>query len=108
MGPFRGGRHSFGESQALAITRPQVSRIENYPQVRLILEDHIKETEGQVARLEKILDAKDTAKPTVKDATLSVAGTMAALGHTPAEDEILKTASQTSPSRTMRLPLTSP
>ena len=78
------------ESQALAIMRPQVSRIENYPQVRAKLVEHIKETEGHIARLEKILEDCGAAKSTLKDATLSVAGTMAALGHTPAEDEILK------------------
>jgi ferritin-like metal-binding protein YciE len=78
------------ESQALAIMRPQVGRIENYPEVKAKLEEHIRETEGQIARLEQILEDCGTAKSTLKDAALSVAGTMAALGHSPAEDEILK------------------
>jgi len=78
------------ESQALAIMRPQVARIENYPEVKAKLTQHITETEGQIARLEQVLEDCGTAKSTLKDATLSVAGTMAALGHSPAEDEILK------------------
>lgn len=78
------------ENQALAIMRPQVDRIEHYPEVKAKLEQHITETEGQIARLEQVLDDFGTAKSTLKDATLSLAGTMAALGHSPAEDEILK------------------
>jgi ferritin-like metal-binding protein YciE len=78
------------ESQALAIMRPQVGRIENYPEVKAKLEQHIGETEEQINRLEHVLEDCGTAKSALKDATLSIAGTMAALGHAPAEDEILK------------------
>lgn len=80
------------ESQALAIMRPQVKRIENYPQVAARLEQHITETEGQIEDLERLLDAVSSDKSTLKDAALSLAGTFAALGHTPAGDEILKNA----------------
>jgi len=78
------------ESQALAIMRPQVGRIENYPEVKVQLEKHIRETEGQLQRLETLLADCGTDKSTLKDAALSIVGTMAALGHTPAPDEILK------------------
>jgi ferritin-like metal-binding protein YciE len=44
------------ENQALSIIKPQVSRIENYPEVARRLEQHIRETEGQVVRLEEILN----------------------------------------------------
>jgi len=78
------------ESQALAIMRPQVSRLEHYPDVKAKLEEHIAETEGQITRLETVLQSCGSDKSTLKDAALSVAGTMAALGHVPAADEILK------------------
>jgi ferritin-like metal-binding protein YciE len=78
------------EKQALAIMRPQVNRIENYPQVAARLEQHIAETEGQIARLDTLLDGLDESNSTLKDAALSAAGTIAALGHSVAGDEILK------------------
>src|SRR3954469_419968 len=78
------------ENQALAIMKPQEKRIESYPEVAQKLAQHIRETEGQIARLEQLLDQVGADRSAVKDTTLSLAGTMAALGHTPAEDEILK------------------
>ena len=78
------------ENQALSIMKPQVSRIENYPQVADRLQQHITETEGQIARLEEILEGFDESHSSLKDMALSFGGTMAALGHTIAPDEILK------------------
>jgi ferritin-like metal-binding protein YciE len=78
------------ESQALAIMRPQLKRIENYPEISRQLEKHIAETEVQIERLEGVLSGLGTDKSALKDAALSMAGTMAAMGHVPAADEILK------------------
>jgi ferritin-like metal-binding protein YciE len=78
------------EAQALSIMRPQVDRIKSYPEMAERLRQHIAETEGQVRRLEALLEDTGADKSTLKDAALSAAGTMAALGHTPAGDEILK------------------
>jgi ferritin-like metal-binding protein YciE len=78
------------ENQALSIMRPQVARIESYPEVRQKLEQHIVETEGQIVRLESILDSLGENKSGLKDLALSFTGAMAALGHTVAPDEILK------------------
>ena len=78
------------EMQALSIMRPQVKRIEHYPEIENLLRQHIAETEGQAERLEGLLEACGTDKSTLKDLTMSVAGGMAAMAHTPAGDEILK------------------
>ena len=78
------------ESQALSIMQPQVKRIENYPDVAQRLEQHIRETEGQMKRLESILGDLGEDHSSLKDMALSAAGTMAALGHSVAGDEILK------------------
>jgi len=78
------------EKQALSIMRPQVSRIENYPAVAARLQQHITETEEQIARLDQILDGAGESSSTLKDAALSFMGTMAALGHSMAGDEIIK------------------
>jgi ferritin-like metal-binding protein YciE len=80
------------ESQALSIMRSQLGRIKNYPDVARRLEQHITETEGQQRRLEAVLDSCGESRSGLKDAALSLGGTMAALGHTPAGDEILKDA----------------
>lgn len=80
------------ENQALAIMRPQAGRIESYPEVEQRLVQHIAETEDQIQRLERLLDAAGDDKSTLKDLTLSFAGTIAALGHTIAPDEIVKNA----------------
>lgn len=78
------------ENQALSIMKPQLSRIENYPEVAAKLDEHIRETEGQIARLEEILDSLAEDRSALKDMALSLSGAMAALGHTVAGDEILK------------------
>jgi ferritin-like metal-binding protein YciE len=78
------------ENQALSIMKPQAERIENYPDIEAQLKRHIRETEGQIVRLEGILDSLDEDKSSLKDLALSVAGTFAAVGHTVAPDEILK------------------
>ncbi|AIC30602.1 ferritin-related protein YciE (plasmid) [Rhizobium etli bv. mimosae str. IE4771] len=80
------------ENQALSIMKPQLKRIENYPEVAEKLDRHIRETDGQIVRLEEILDRLGEDKSTLKDMALSVAGSVAALGHAAAGDEILKNA----------------
>ncbi|WP_085810758.1 ferritin-like domain-containing protein [Sphingomonas sp. TZW2008] len=78
------------EKQALSIMTPQVSRIENYPEVADRLRLHIDETNSQIARLDEILAGFDTSGSTLKDIGLSMSGGMAAIAHSVAGDEILK------------------
>lgn len=78
------------EKQALSIMEPQVSRIEHYPEVAERLRAHIQETNGQIERLDEILESFDTSSSTMKDLGLSMTGGMAAMGHSLAGDEILK------------------
>jgi ferritin-like metal-binding protein YciE len=80
------------ENQALSILRPQAKRIENYPEMRARIETHISETEGQIARLDTIFDDIQKQHSGFKDMVLSVGGSMAALSHAAAGDEILKDA----------------
>jgi ferritin-like metal-binding protein YciE len=78
------------EKQALSIMEPQVARLGSYPEVARRLEDHIRETHGQIERLETILEGLGESASGMKDIALSVVGSMAAMGHTVAGDEILK------------------
>lgn len=78
------------ENQALSIMKPQVKRIENYPDIAAKLEQHITETEGQIVRLDEILTSLAEDHSPLKDLALSLTGSMAVLGHSVAGDEILK------------------
>jgi ferritin-like metal-binding protein YciE len=78
------------ENQALSIMKPQLSRIENYPEVAAKLEQHIRETEGQIGRIEDVLAGLNEDHSSLKDMALSFTGAIAAMGHTMAGDEILK------------------
>lgn len=68
----------------------EVFRIENYPEVAAKLEQHICETEGQIVSIEGVLAGLNEDDSSLKDMALSFTGAMAAMGHTIANDEILK------------------
>lgn len=78
------------EKQALSIMQPQLKRLEHYPEVSALLDRHIRETEGQIARIDQILDGLGESASGLKDTMLSFSGSMAAMTHTLATDEILK------------------
>lgn len=78
------------ENQALSIMQPQLSRIENYPEIAEQLKLHIDETHRQIERLESVLDGLGASASSLKDAALSISGSMAAVMHSFASDEILK------------------
>lgn len=80
------------EHQALALMDRQIDRAKNFIEVAEKLRAHRLETEQQISRLEQILSGLDESPSGLKDAAMSMSGNMAALGHTFAEDEILKNA----------------
>ena len=78
------------EKQALSIMQPQLNRLRHYPEMSQRLEAHISETEAQIGRLDEVLEAVGESSSGVKDTFLSSVGSMAALGHVTAGDEVLK------------------
>lgn len=78
------------EKQALSIMQPQVNRLQHYPNLSQRLEAHVSETETQIDRLSEVLDSLGESSSGTKDAFLSAVGSMAALGHVTAGDEVLK------------------
>lgn len=78
------------ENQALSIMQLQIRRIAHYPDVARRLDQHIRETEEQMRRLEMALRQFGTDRSGFKDIALSMVGSMAAIGHSIAGDEILK------------------
>jgi ferritin-like metal-binding protein YciE len=78
------------ENQALSIMKPQLPRIKGYPDIAAKLEQHIRETEGQIVRLEDVLDGLDEDRSRIKDMAQSFTGRITAMGHAMAGDEILQ------------------
>ncbi len=80
------------EMQALQIMERQVERLQRYPEMEQALRRHIEETHGQRDRLEEALQSLGESHSAIKEGVLGFVGNMMALGHTPAQDEILKNA----------------
>ena len=78
------------ENQALSIMQPQLNRLEHYPQVSALLDRHIRETEAQIQRIDQIFETLNESSSGLKDTMLSLSGSMAAMTHSMATDEILK------------------
>ena len=78
------------EQTAVELTERQVERLENYPEMKAKLSQHLRESKEQAARLESILQRHGTSSSSVKGAVASMMGNVAAALHAPASDEILK------------------
>lgn len=60
------------ENQALALMDRQLGRLENYPELEQRLREHRAETEGQIARLDEMLDRLGESASALKDAAFDV------------------------------------
>lgn len=78
------------EKQALTMLAQQANRIENYPALRARIEQHITETEGQVAALDKLLDRYDAGSSVVKDITGRAMAFAQGMSGMMASDEVVK------------------
>ncbi|WP_299358782.1 ferritin-like domain-containing protein [uncultured Paracoccus sp.] len=78
------------EQEALQAMERQVERLTDYPEVKQALTQHIEETKRQQERLETALSGLGESVSSVKEAVMGLMGSMAAMAHMPAQDEILK------------------
>jgi ferritin-like metal-binding protein YciE len=78
------------EKQALSVMQTQLNRLETYPELKAMLEQHYRETEQQIARLDEIFAELGESPSAVKDSILAAMGSMQAMSHAIASDEILK------------------
>ncbi|BBF70679.1 YciE/YciF ferroxidase family protein [Sphingomonas bisphenolicum] len=78
------------EHQALGIMDRQIEHLAQYAEVEARLRIHRGETERQIERLESILDNFGESPSALKDAALKLGGSVAALSHALAPDEIIK------------------
>ncbi len=80
------------EQQALALMDRQIERADTFTEVAEMLHAHRLETEGQIVRLEGLLEAFGETPSGLRDAALKMSGNVAAMTHMFADDEILKNA----------------
>jgi len=78
------------EKEAIQLMQRQVERFENYPEMSQLLQTHIRETEGQIQRLDEILHTFGEDRSLLKDMATQFMANMAAAGHMPMADEVLK------------------
>ena len=78
------------ENQAIELLERQVGRLENYPEMADRMRTHIEESREQARRIEDLLSSLGTSHSSLKDTALSFLGNMAALGHSAAQDEVVK------------------
>lgn len=78
------------EKQAIQLMERQVERFENYPEMSDLLRRHITETEGQIRRLDEMLHSFGADRSVLKDMATQFMANLAAAGHMPMADEVLK------------------
>lgn len=80
------------EEQAETMLKAQASRLENYPQLRKRIEQHISETQNQAGRIEECIRRVGTDPSAVKDAAGRMTAMMQGIGGAFAGDEVVKGA----------------
>jgi ferritin-like metal-binding protein YciE len=96
------------ETQAREMMERQSERLGDYPEVKARVQQHLRETETQIRRLDECLSACGETASTLKDAAQSVLGNIAALAHTVMPDEILKDTFANNAFEHFESPLTNP
>ena len=78
------------EKQAGSMLESMASRIDNYPDVRARIEQHITETKQQITVLEEILDRNDISRSMLKDSMSKMMAFGQSVGGMVTSDEIVK------------------
>ena len=78
------------ETQAIELLQRQLDRLQNYPEMATRIRQHVAESEAQRKRLEEVLGSLSESHSSIKDTAMGILGNLAALGHTPAPDEVIK------------------
>lgn len=78
------------EKQAESMLESMASRIDNYPDLRARIEQHISETKHQITVLEGILDRNNISRSVIKDSMSKMAAFGQSIGGMFPSDEIVK------------------
>ena len=68
------------EKQAESMLESMASRIDNYPELRARIEQHLSETKNQIVQLETILDRNDISRSVIKDSMSKIAALGQSIG----------------------------
>lgn len=96
------------EKQAESMLESMASRIDNYPDVRARIEQHINETKRQITLLEEILDRNDISRSVLKDSMSKMAALGQSIGGMFPSDEIVKGRSAAMFSNSLKSPAIPP
>ena len=78
------------EMQAIQMMETQVSRLDNYPELRARIQTHIEETRGQAGRLERCMERLGASRSALKDTAGRFVAVMQGLSGMIASDEVVK------------------
>ncbi|EGT4252740.1 ferritin-like domain-containing protein [Citrobacter amalonaticus] len=78
------------EKQAESMLESMAGRIDNYPDLRSRIEQHISETKHQITILEEILDRNNISRSVIKDSMSKMAALGQSIGGIFPSDEIVK------------------
>jgi ferritin-like metal-binding protein YciE len=78
------------EQEAETMLKAMAGRIEHYPELKVRIERHVQETQGQSERLRACIGQLGGAVPTVRSALGDVMATAHALGNSMMSDEVAK------------------
>ena len=80
------------EKQTLTVHRQQLGQLDDYPPFKTRLQEHIAETEAQVARLERALERLGEKPSTLKNTGMQLAGWVQSTTQMTADDRVVKAA----------------
>lgn len=80
------------EKQAESMLESMASRIDNYPDIRARIEQHLTETQHQITLLEEILDRNNISRSVIKDSMSKMVAFGQSVGGMFPSDEIVKGA----------------
>jgi ferritin-like metal-binding protein YciE len=78
------------ESQAIEMLEKQLTRLDQYPQLKARVQQHLDETRGQADMLDRCLERHGTSRSTMKELVSKFAGTIQAIMPTMSSDEVVK------------------
>ena len=83
-------KETLEEEKATDIKLTDLARIDNYPELRARIEQHLSETKNQIVQLETILDRNDISRSVIKDSMSKMAALGQSIGGIFPSDEIVK------------------
>jgi ferritin-like metal-binding protein YciE len=76
--------------QGRVLVNTQLERLENYPQMKAKLAEHLDEKDAQLERLERLLEACGESPSAMKDTAMAMAAGVAGVASAAASDEVVK------------------